>query len=133
LNGSDWCERKTISISYSPTNNETNFAAERLSQKCGGLLKMTPYGNESELLQSLIRGKAKIGLVFPDGLKPLLGQIGTGKVNHSVISYKIRMHPTNSSIPSTERVLPIQQLEDDDYSRLGPNYCKSEDFLKITK
>lgn len=85
---------------------------------------MTMYPNESELEESLVQGEAPIGIVFPDGLKPLWNETGTGKVKDSVILYKIRMHPKASNITSTERVLPIQKLGDAEYSRRGPNYCK---------
>ncbi len=109
------CDFRTIS--YSPVNLETEEVIKKLQQSCWAGISLKPYLNETFLRKEL-RDYNEIGIVFPDGLAPLRGNM-RGTITNAVISYKILMHA--STLPSTKKVLPLQKLGDEDFIANGKN------------
>ncbi len=107
--GWDWCT-SLIYIRYYPNNSETTEAVEKMNQKCGGEIYLSPFKNETRLLRSL-KADYDIAILFPDGLKPLKGRSNTSKVKNAVLSYTIRIHA--SKLPTTKQLFP-EKLGDND-------------------
>lgn len=102
-----WCD-STFKLAYFPNNDETTEALQLVNETCGGKLKLIPKKSEDDLLDSL-KKRHHIGLVFPDGLKPLKGRSSSSKVSNALLSYTIRVHAT--AVPTTKYLFP-QKLGD---------------------
>lgn len=111
-----WC-LSIVYILYTPENNATTEAVEKMKKACGGRVIFTPKESEASLLTSL-QADYDIGLVFPDGLKPLMERTSGSKVSNAVLSYTIRIHA--SKIPTTNRLFP-EKLGDPDLADVSIN------------